>query len=128
MARDFILENTNFEILGGYFSPVSDFYQKQGLAEAKHRVRMCELAVERSSAWLMVDDWESLQTSYQRTAIVLDHFQQELNGLEGEGGIRLQNGMGIQHSIIPRKHNWRTSVGKPYFFFKSANLTAGHHD
>ncbi|KAF8983163.1 Nicotinamide/nicotinic acid mononucleotide adenylyltransferase 1 [Entomortierella lignicola] len=92
MARDYIQENTNFEILGGYFSPVSDFYQKQGLAEAKHRVRMCELAVENSSSWLMVDSWESLQTSYQRTAIVLDHFQHELNGYDGESGIKLRNG------------------------------------
>ncbi|KAG0014559.1 Nicotinamide/nicotinic acid mononucleotide adenylyltransferase 1, partial [Entomortierella chlamydospora] len=92
MARDYVLENTNFEILAGYFSPVSDFYQKQGLAEAKHRVRMCELAVEKSSNWLMVDSWESLQTSYQRTAIVLDHFQHELNGPDGEGGIKLRNG------------------------------------
>ncbi|KAI8357225.1 hypothetical protein B0O80DRAFT_384321 [Mortierella sp. GBAus27b] len=92
MARDYVIENTNFEILGGYFSPVSDFYQKQGLAQAKHRVRMCELAVEKSSSWLMVDSWESLQTSYQRTAIVLDHFQQELNGPDGEGGVRLKNG------------------------------------
>src|SRR5690554_4474802 len=92
MARDHILENTEFEIMGGYFSPVSDFYQKQGLAEAKHRVRMCELAVQKSSTWLMVDSWESLQTSYQRTAIVLDHFQNELNGADGEGGIRLKNG------------------------------------
>lgn len=96
MARDYIMENTNFEILGGYFSPVSDYYQKQGLAQARHRVRMCELAVEKSSTWLMVDSWESLQTSYQRTAIVLDHFQQELNGPDGEGGIMLKNGMGLE--------------------------------
>lgn len=92
MARDHIVENTDFEIMGGYFSPVSDFYQKAGLAEAKHRVRMCELAVEKSSTWLMVDSWESLQTSYQRTAIVLDHFQNELNGADGDGGVRLKNG------------------------------------
>ncbi|KAF9537346.1 Nicotinamide/nicotinic acid mononucleotide adenylyltransferase 1 [Mortierella hygrophila] len=92
MARDHVLENTDFEIMGGYFSPVSDFYQKQGLAEAKHRVRMCELAVDKSSTWLMVDSWESLQTSYQRTAIVLDHFQHELNGADGEGGVKLKNG------------------------------------
>lgn len=91
------MENTDFEIMGGYFSPVSDFYQKQGLAEAKHRVRMCELAVEKSSTWLMVDSWESLQTSYQRTAIVLDHFQHELNGADGEGGVKLKNGMLSSH-------------------------------
>ena len=31
----------------------------------------------------MVDDWEALQTQYQRTALVLDHFDQEINKLRG---------------------------------------------
>ncbi|KAF9161852.1 Nicotinamide/nicotinic acid mononucleotide adenylyltransferase 1 [Actinomortierella ambigua] len=92
MARDYIVENTDFEILAGYFSPVSDYYQKQGLAPANHRVRMCELAVEDSSDWLMVDGWESLQPSYQRTAVVLDHFQEKLNGTENDKGIQLKSG------------------------------------
>lgn len=41
---------------------------------------MCELAVEKTSTWLMVDAWESLQDEYQRTAVVLDHFENEING------------------------------------------------
>lgn len=45
---------------------------------------MCELAVETTSTWLMVDPWEAGQGSYQRTAIVLQHFDEMLNG---EGGI-----------------------------------------
>ncbi|GES82020.1 nicotinate (nicotinamide) nucleotide adenylyltransferase [ [Rhizophagus clarus] len=79
MAKDYILENTNFEIVGGYYSPVSDHYQKEGLAPSHHRVRMGELAVERTSTWLMVDAWESLQSEYTRTALVLDHFNEEIN-------------------------------------------------
>ncbi|KAJ2517538.1 Nicotinamide/nicotinic acid mononucleotide adenylyltransferase 1 [Coemansia sp. RSA 1939] len=74
----------------GYFSPVSDYYQKEGLAPAVHRVRMCELATETSSTWLMVDSWEALQPSYQRTAVVLDHFDEELNG--NMGGMVLPDG------------------------------------
>lgn len=83
MALDAIQENTRFEVVGGYYSPVSDHYQKNGLAPASHRVRMCELACERTSNWLMVDAWESLQPTYTRTALVLDHFNEEINVKNG---------------------------------------------
>lgn len=90
MAKDYILENTNFEIMGGYYSPVSDHYYKEGLAPSHHRVRMCELAVERTSQWLMVDAWESLKGEYTRTALVMDHFNEELN--ERRGGVKASDG------------------------------------
>lgn len=90
MALDAILEQTRFEVIGGYYSPVSSNYKKQGLAPAHHRVRMCELACERTSSWLMVDAWESLQPRYMRTALVLDHFNQEIN--VKRGGITTKNG------------------------------------
>lgn len=89
MAKDQVIEAGKYELLAGYYSPVSDQYKKEGLAKATHRVRMCELAVQRSSNWLMVDAWESLQGTYQRTAVVLDHFDQEING---QGGLRLRDG------------------------------------
>ncbi|CCM05875.1 uncharacterized protein FIBRA_08112 [Fibroporia radiculosa] len=78
MAVDYIRQNTDFEIVGGYLSPVSDQYRKPGLLSAYHRVRMCNLAAEQTSSWLMVDPWEAFQ-SYQRTAVVLDHFDYEIN-------------------------------------------------
>lgn len=37
MAADYMKFNTNFELIGGYLSPVSDAYKKQGLAPAEHR-------------------------------------------------------------------------------------------
>lgn len=83
MALDAISEQTRFECIGGYYSPVSSNYKKQGLAPAHHRVRMCELACERTSSWLMVDAWESLQEKYTRTALVLDHFNHEINVKRG---------------------------------------------
>lgn len=89
MAKDQVIESGKYELLAGYYSPVSDHYRKQGLAQATHRVRMCELAVEKTSTWLMVDAWESLQDEYQRTAVVLDHFNDEINGKltpDSEGG------------------------------------------
>ncbi|GME97346.1 unnamed protein product [Ambrosiozyma monospora] len=79
MALDSIRESTRFEVIGGFYSPVSDNYKKQGLAPSHHRVRMGELACERTSSWLMVDAWESLQPKYTRTALVLDHFNEEIN-------------------------------------------------
>lgn len=37
MAADYVKHNTEFEMVGGYLSPVSDAYKKQGLALAEHR-------------------------------------------------------------------------------------------
>ena len=37
MARDYIRHNTDFEVMGGYLSPVSDMYKKPGLLSASHR-------------------------------------------------------------------------------------------
>ncbi|KAI5963481.1 NMA1 [Candida pseudojiufengensis] len=90
MALDAVMEQTRFEVVGGYYSPVSSNYKKQGLASAYHRVRMCELACERTSSWLMVDAWESLQPKYTRTALVLDHFNEEIN--IKRGGIMTKSG------------------------------------
>ncbi|KAH0542391.1 hypothetical protein FGG08_003236 [Glutinoglossum americanum] len=83
LAADFAKLNTEFEVIGGYLSPVSDAYKKAGLANATHRLRMCELAVNESSNWLMVDPWEAVQPEYMPTAKVLDHFQHEINKILG---------------------------------------------
>jgi len=50
---------------------------------------MCTLASEESNNLLMVDSWEAFQ-SYQRTAIVLDHFDHEINTILG--GVTTQEG------------------------------------
>lgn len=86
MAKDEIVESQTYEIMAGYYSPVSSYYKKSGLAPAMDRVRMCELAVEHTSTWLMVDPWEAGQPEYQRTAVVLEHFDEMLNGPKGQGG------------------------------------------
>lgn len=44
---------------------------------------MCTLATEQTSNWLSVDPWEATQPIYQPTAIVLDHFDHELNKVMG---------------------------------------------
>ncbi|KIW08643.1 nicotinate (nicotinamide) nucleotide adenylyltransferase [Verruconis gallopava] len=89
MAKDWARLNTNYVVVGGYLSPVGDAYKKKGLAPAEDRIKMCELAVgmgqEQGSAFIMVDTWEPLQSEYQPTAKVLDHFRYEIN--ERLGGI-----------------------------------------
>ncbi|MCJ1253475.1 hypothetical protein MMC24_001287 [Lignoscripta atroalba] len=90
MVADYVRFSTNFEIVGGYLSPVSDDYKKAGLASAEHRLRMCEIAVDQTSSWLMVDPWEAVQKEYQRTAVVLDHFDHEIN--EVRGGVETSAG------------------------------------
>jgi nicotinamide mononucleotide adenylyltransferase len=37
MAADFVKFNTEFEVMGGLISPVSDAYKKAGLASSQHR-------------------------------------------------------------------------------------------
>lgn len=82
MCKDWVRNNTEFEVIGGFLSPVSDAYQKKGLATANHRIEMCKLAVQESS-WINVDDWEAIKPEYTRTALVLDHFQHEINDTRG---------------------------------------------
>ena len=84
MCKDWVKGHTKFEIVGGFLSPVSDAYEKKGLATANHRIEMCKLAVQESS-WINVDDWEAIKPEYTRTALVLDHFQEEIN--QKRGGI-----------------------------------------
>jgi nicotinamide mononucleotide adenylyltransferase len=52
-------------------------------------VNMCTRAADETSHWLMVDAWEAFKT-YQRTALVLDHFDHEINVLRG--GVRTASG------------------------------------
>jgi nicotinamide mononucleotide adenylyltransferase len=61
---------------------------------------MCELAVEHTSTWLMVDPWEAGQPEYQRTAVVLDHFDEMLNGKDGEGGVEMRNGGRRKYKVM----------------------------
>lgn len=44
---------------------------------------MCRLATEEGSDWIMVDDWEARSKEYTPTAIVLDHFDHEINDVLG---------------------------------------------
>lgn len=90
MAADYAKYNSEFEVIGGYLSPVSDSYRKAGLASAEHRIAMTKIATEQCSKWLDVDPWEASQKEYQPTAIVLDHFEREINVVQQ--GVATRNG------------------------------------
>ncbi|KMZ73910.1 Nicotinate-nucleotide adenylyltransferase [Zostera marina] len=73
LAKD-ALTARGYLVIAGYMSPVNDAYGKKGLLPAEHRIRMCELATG-SSSFVMVDQWEAMQKSYQRTLVVLSRIQ-----------------------------------------------------
>lgn len=89
-ATDYCEFETDFEVVGGFFSPVGDAYKKAGLASAHHRISMTRIAVEDSSTWIGVDPWEPLHKEYMPTVKVLDHFDHELNDVLG--GIETSTG------------------------------------
>ncbi|KAL5378908.1 hypothetical protein PMIN06_010203 [Paraphaeosphaeria minitans] len=89
-AADFCQFETNYEVVGGFFSPVGDAYKKAGLAPATHRINMTRIAVRDSSNWISVDPWEPLHKEYLPTVKVLDHFNHELNQVLG--GIETPDG------------------------------------
>jgi nicotinamide mononucleotide adenylyltransferase len=89
-ATDYCEFETDYEVVGGFFSPVGDAYKKAGLASAQDRINMTRIAVEDSSTWIGVDPWEPLHKEYLPTVKVLDHFDHELN--EVMGGIEDSNG------------------------------------
>ncbi|RKF81344.1 Nicotinamide/nicotinic acid mononucleotide adenylyltransferase [Golovinomyces cichoracearum] len=97
LSRDFAKFYTNFELMGGYISPVSDSYKKSGLVEANHRLKMCQLAVSEAPNWLMVDPWEAVQSKYIPTARVLDHFEFEIN--QALGGAQRPDGTSVPMKI-----------------------------
>jgi nicotinamide mononucleotide adenylyltransferase len=89
-AADYCEFDTDFEVVGGFFSPVGDAYKKAGLVSAHHRIAMTRIAVRESSTWIGVDPWEPLHKEYLPTVKVLDHFDYELN--EVMGGIQTADG------------------------------------
>jgi len=62
------LEARGARVLGGYLSPSHDAYVAikcgAGALGARHRLRLCELAV-RGSEWLMADGWEALENDQE---------------------------------------------------------------
>uniref|UniRef100_A0A7N0T1U5 Cytidyltransferase-like domain-containing protein n=1 Tax=Kalanchoe fedtschenkoi TaxID=63787 RepID=A0A7N0T1U5_KALFE len=76
LARD-ALNTEGYTVLGGYMSPVNDAYKKKDLVSAEHRIKMCQLAC-KTSQFVMVDEWEANQNTFQRTLVVLSNIKDRL--------------------------------------------------
>eukprot|EP01006_Ploeotia_vitrea_P056734 TRINITY_DN68123_c2_g8_i1.p1 TRINITY_DN68123_c2_g8~~TRINITY_DN68123_c2_g8_i1.p1 ORF type:complete len:257 (+),score=46.08 TRINITY_DN68123_c2_g8_i1:52-822(+) len=94
------LAGSEFQIVGGFLSPVNPNYKKPTLAPFPHRLAMTQAAVE-SSSWLVTDAWEGLQPEYQRTLWVLKHMRKEIDAIYGAGkcAIRLLCGADLLQSF-----------------------------
>lgn len=77
LARDHMNSTGKYRVVKGIISPVGDAYKKKGLIPAHHRVTMAELAT-KTSGWVEVDPWESLQKEWVETVKVLRHHQERL--------------------------------------------------
>ncbi|KAK5579172.1 hypothetical protein RB653_008851 [Dictyostelium firmibasis] len=72
MAKDYF--KNEYQVIGGYLSPVGDGYDKKTLIESLHRTSMVELSIEDSN-WLMMDRFESNKPTFTPTRQVLDHIK-----------------------------------------------------
>ncbi|XP_018609071.1 nicotinamide/nicotinic acid mononucleotide adenylyltransferase 2 [Scleropages formosus] len=81
-AREYLHKTGRFIVIGGIISPVHDSYGKPGLVSSKHRLAMCQLAVQ-SSEWIRVDPWECYQDTWQTTCSVLEHHRDLMKRVTG---------------------------------------------
>ncbi|XP_061043543.1 nicotinamide/nicotinic acid mononucleotide adenylyltransferase 2 isoform X2 [Eubalaena glacialis] len=81
-ARDYLHKTGRFIVIGGIVSPVHDSYGKQGLVSSRHRLIMCQLAVQNSD-WIRVDPWECYQDTWQTTCSVLEHHRELMKRVTG---------------------------------------------
>lgn len=77
-ARDYLHRNSNYEVVGGFLSPVNDEYKKKGLAAGQHRLKMAQLATD-SSDWLNVSSYEIEADGWSRVRDVLNIYSDHLN-------------------------------------------------
>lgn len=66
-----------YTVVGGFLSPVHAAYGKSSLAPPEHRLAMVEAAVS-DSEWLVADGWETRQSDFTPTALVMQRFASEL--------------------------------------------------
>lgn len=100
LAKDYMNGTGKYRVVKGIISPVGDAYKKKGLISAHHRVIMAQLAT-KSSGWVEVDSWESLQKEWTETEKVLRHHQEKL---EAGGCDRQQDSPVLERP--GRKRKW----------------------
>uniref|UniRef100_A0A1B0CMR5 Nicotinamide-nucleotide adenylyltransferase n=1 Tax=Lutzomyia longipalpis TaxID=7200 RepID=A0A1B0CMR5_LUTLO len=83
IARDHFQQMGTADVVAGVVSPVHDSYGKKGLVAAKHRTSMLKLAL-KTSDWIRVSEWETLQDGWTRTRVTLQYHQNYINSLLSE--------------------------------------------
>eukprot|EP00045_Choanoeca_perplexa_P021810 m.7428 g.7428 ORF g.7428 m.7428 type:complete len:290 (+) comp8821_c0_seq1:56-925(+) len=76
-CKNSVNSQAGLHVIGGYISPVHNLYGKKSLAPAHDRINMARLAVAESH-WLNVDTWECAQNRWNRSAVVLQRFADDL--------------------------------------------------
>jgi len=77
-AKTVLNGGDEFEVLGGYLSPVHSAYGKPSLASMHDRLNMTKLGLTDSD-WLMCSPWECTQTEWTPTADVMKYFAKQLS-------------------------------------------------
>ena len=77
IARRTLKKNYDWTIVGGLISPVFESYRTD-LLPASTRVHLCRLGTAHSD-WIDVDDWESKQKKWFRTAETLENLKNRLH-------------------------------------------------
>lgn len=78
ISRDYIQSLGLGTVIGGLVSPVHDAYGKKDLVAAHHRISMLKLAL-RSSGWIKISEWETLQSGWTKTRVSMQYHQDTVN-------------------------------------------------
>ncbi|CAI4226127.1 unnamed protein product [Auanema sp. JU1783] len=77
-SKDFLQKTLNCQVLEGIICPTSDYNHHGELSASKHRVRMIETAVRRSS-WIRCGDYNIRQNGYVRPIALIKYYQKEIH-------------------------------------------------
>ncbi|OQV17544.1 putative Nicotinamide/nicotinic acid mononucleotide adenylyltransferase 1 [Hypsibius exemplaris] len=81
LAKEYLYDKLQWNVLEGLISPVHDAYKKKNLAPSHHRAKMLELAInEHQIPWIKLSTWEVEQEGWSKTLDTMDHHQVVLNG------------------------------------------------
>ncbi|OCT82800.1 hypothetical protein XELAEV_18025334mg [Xenopus laevis] len=117
-ARDYLHKTGKFIVIGGIISPVHDSYGKQGLVSSRHRLTMCQLAVQNSD-WIRVDPWECYQDTWQTTCSVLEHHRDLMKLISLPFSVRILGKVG---EGLSRMCCVRPNLQRVTFVDENANL------
>ncbi|KAF6720383.1 Nicotinamide/nicotinic acid mononucleotide adenylyltransferase 2 [Oryzias melastigma] len=78
-CRYLLLFRNKHKILGLFWLMI---FSEEGLVSSRHRLAMCQLAVQ-SSDWIRVDPWECYQDTWQTTCSVLEHHRDLMKRVTG---------------------------------------------